>query len=117
QLLRPFPQFLGLNELYLSVGQSKYDSFQLMLYKRLSRGLNFSVAYTNSKTLEQVSYANAQDTRLLKQIAAWDIPQNLQINGVYELPIGKGRAMGRSLHPVLSRFASGWMISGIARIQ
>jgi hypothetical protein len=117
QLLRPFPQFLGINELYLSRGQSRYDSFQLMLYKRLAAGLNFSVAYTNSKTLEQVSYANAQDTQLLKQIAAWDIPQNLQLNGVYELPFGKGKAIGGGVHPVLSRFISGWVISGIARIQ
>ena len=54
------------------MGQSEYDSFQAMLYKRLSAGLNFSVAYTNSKTLEKVSYANAQDTQLLKQVAAWE---------------------------------------------
>src|SRR5262249_53846921 len=103
QLLRPYPQFLSLTELYLSVGESKYDSLQVMLYKRLSAGLNFSVAYTNSKTLEKVSYANPQDTQLLKQAAAWDIPQNLQINGVYELPFGKGKAFGAKLPGVLSR--------------
>ena len=88
-----------------------------MVYKRLSSGLNFSVAYTNSKTIEQVSYANPQDTQLLKQAAAWDIPQNLQLNGVYELPFGKGKPFGGSLHPVLSRLVSGWSVSGIARIQ
>jgi TonB dependent receptor len=117
QLLRPYPQFLGLTELYLSVGESKYDSFQVMLYKRLSAGLNFSVAYTNSKTLEKVSYANPQDTQLLKQVAAWDIPQNLQINGVYELPFGKGKPLGGTLPAVVSKFVSGWSVSGIARIQ
>ena len=117
QLLRPFPQFLGINQLYLSRGESRYDSFQLLIYKRLSAGLNFSVAYTNSKTIERVSYANAQDSELLKQIAAWDIPQNLQLNGVYELPFGKGKAIGGSLHPALGRFIGGWVISGIARIQ
>jgi hypothetical protein len=117
QLLRPFPQFLGINQLYLSKGQSRYDSFQMMIYKRLSAGLNFSAAYTNSKTLEQMSYANAQDTQLLKQIAAWDSPQSLQLNGVYDLPFGKAKAIGGSVHPALSRFISGWEISGIARIQ
>jgi hypothetical protein len=117
QLLRPFPQFTGINELYLSVGKSHYDGFQMMIYKRLSAGLNFSVSYTNSKTLEQVSYANAQDTQLFKQIAAWDCPQSVQLNGVYDLPFGKAKPVGGHLNPALSRFISGWVISGIARLQ
>jgi hypothetical protein len=117
QLLRPFPQFASITELDLSQGKSEYDSFQLVLYKRLSAGLNFSAAYTNSKTIEQVVYANPQDTRLLKEVAAWDIPQSLQLNGVYELPFGKGKPFGGSVNPLLSRFISGWTISGIARIQ
>ncbi len=117
QLLRPYIQFLGINELNRSEGMSKYDSFQLMVYKRLSRGLNFSVAYTNSKTLEQASYANAQDVQLEKVIAAWDVPQNLQLNGVYELPFGRGKPVGAGAHPVVQRLIGGWEVSGIARIQ
>jgi hypothetical protein len=117
QLLRPFPQFLSINELDLSQGKSQYDSVQLVLYKRLSSGLNLSVAYTNSKTIEQVVYANPQDSRLLKEVAAWDIPQSLQLNGVYDLPFGKGQPIGGNANALLSRFISGWAISGIARIQ
>ncbi|MEX2264782.1 MAG: TonB-dependent receptor [Bryobacteraceae bacterium] len=117
QLLRPYIQFLGINELNRSEGTSRYDSFQLMVYKRLSAGLNFSVSYTNSKTLDQVNYANAQDTELEKVVAPWDIPQSLQINGVYELPFGRGKPFGASVHPILQRFIGGWEISGIARIQ
>src|SRR5207247_3066422 len=113
QLLRPFPQFTGLNQLYLSRGQSRYDSFQMMIYKRLSAGLNFSAAYTNSKTLEQTSYANAQDTQLLKQIAAWHSPQSQQLNGVYGLPFGKGKAIAGSVHPALSRCIGVWEVSVI----
>jgi hypothetical protein len=117
QLLRPYIQFLGINELNRSEGMSKYDSFQLMVYKRLSHGLNFSVAYTNSKTIEESSYANAQDTLLQKVVAAWDIPQNLQINGVYELPFGKGKPLGSGAHPLVRRLIGGWEVSGIARLQ
>src|SRR6185436_12170576 len=117
QLLRPFIQFLGINELNRSEGESRYDSFQLMVYKRLSRGLNFSVAYTNSKTIEKASYANAQDSQLEKVIAAWDVPQSLQINGVYELPFGKGKPFGGNAHPVVRALLGGWEVSGIARMQ
>ncbi len=117
QLLRPFPQFTGINELFFDQGKSKYDGFQLMVYKRLSRGLNFSVAYTNSKTIDQTSFANPQDTQLEKVIALWDIPQNLQLNGVYELPFGPGKPYLASAPAVVRRLVGGWEISAIARIQ
>jgi len=88
-----------------------------MVYKRLSRGLNFSVAYTNSKTIEKTSYANAQDSQLEKLIAAWDVPQSLQINGVYELPLGQGKPFGANAHPAVRRLIGGWEVSGIVRLQ
>src|SRR5262249_9911719 len=91
QLLRPYIQFLGINEVNRPEGNSRYDSFQLLVYKRFSRGLNFSAAYTNSKTIEHNSYANAQDAHPEKVISSWDIPQNLQLNGVYELPFGRAK--------------------------
>ena len=117
QLLRPFIHFLGIGELNRSEGRSKYDSFQLLVYKRLSHGLNFSVSYTNSKTIEQPLYSNAQDAQLETVIAAWDIPQSLQINGLYELPFGKGKAAGASAPPAVQRLIGGWEVSGIARLQ
>ncbi|HYM10245.1 MAG TPA: TonB-dependent receptor, partial [Bryobacterales bacterium] len=117
QLLRPFPQFTGITQLFLDQGQSKYDGFQLMVYKRLSKGLNFSLAYTNSKTIDQTSYANAQDTRLEKVVASWDIPQNIQINGVYELPFGPGKSFGASAPAVVRRLIGGWQVSAITRLQ
>ena len=117
QLLRPFPQFLGITELYRSIGQSRYDSFQLVVYKRLSWGLNFSAAYTNSKTLERLNFANPQDTQTEKVVSRHDIPQQLQLNGVYDLPFGKGKKFGAAANPVVQRLIGGWEISGIARLQ
>src|SRR5258708_31703881 len=92
QLLAPFPQFLinGITEMFRPIGKSSYNAAQFLVSKRLSHGLNFSVAYTISKQIDQVSYANPQDTRLEKVVAAWDVPQNLQINLLYQLPFGTG---------------------------
>ncbi len=117
QLLRPFPQFLGITELFKSIGQSRYDSLQAMLYKRLSAGLNFSVAYTFSRTFERRLFRNAQDNFLEKLPAEWDIPHNLQLNGVYELPFGKGKPFLAGAPRVARHLVSGWQISAIARIQ
>ena len=117
QLLRPFPQFLGITELTRSEGQSRYDGFQFLLAKRLSKGVTASLSYTYSKTLERVTYRNAQDSAKEKVAVAWDVPQSLQLNGVYELPFGRGKHFGSGSPRRLRHFISGWEVSGIARLQ
>ncbi|MCC6391527.1 MAG: carboxypeptidase regulatory-like domain-containing protein [Bryobacterales bacterium] len=117
QLLRPFIQFTGLTQLFNSIGDSRYDSLQALLYKRLSSGLNVSVSYTYSRTFEHRSFANAQDTQLIRLPAQWDIPNNLQLNGVYDLPFGQGKKFASHAPRGLKQLISGWQISGIARIQ
>src|SRR6185312_3568331 len=99
QLLVAYPQYLinGITELFEPIGKSSYNAAQFLVSKRLSYGLNFSVAYTISKQIDQANYANPQNTRLEKVIASWDIPQNLQINMVYELPFGTGKPLGANL--------------------
>ena len=105
QLLAPYPQFLvgaitggsGIQELYRPIGSSSYNAGQFLVSKRLSHGLDFTVQYTISKQLDQKIFANAQDTHLEKVIASWDIPQNMQINLLWQLPFGTGRAFGANL--------------------
>ena len=113
QLLRPFPQFLSINERFKSIGTSRYDSLQVMLYKRLSRGLNFSASYTWSRTFEETRFANPQDSELQRLPAAWDIPNNLQLNGVYELPFGPGKPFGADAPSVVRHLIGGWQIATI----
>jgi hypothetical protein len=119
QLLVPYPQFLinGITEMYEPVGKSAYNALQLLVSKRLSYGLNFSFAYTYSKQLDQVSYPNPQFTTLEKVVAAWDVPQNAQINFVYDLPFGKGKRFGANMAKPLRYAASGWTISSLTRLQ
>ncbi len=117
QLLRPFPQFGGITEVNKSIGHTRYDGLQAMLYKRLSSGVNFSVAYTWARTFEWRNFRNAQDTELEKLPAQWDIPHNLQLNGVYELPFGKGKKWAADGNRVVKGLLGGWQVSAIARIQ
>ena len=66
QYLAPYPEFLlnGITENFVPIGKSSYNSVQFLVRKRLSYGLNFSVAYTISKQIDQTNFANPQDTRL-----------------------------------------------------
>jgi hypothetical protein len=117
QLLRPFPEFLSVTEMFDPIGRSSYNSGQFVIYKRLSFGLNFSVSYTISKQIEQSSFSNPQDSRLEKVIAPWDVPQTLGVNLVYELPFGAGKPIGSALFKPARWLIGGWEISTLTRLQ
>jgi hypothetical protein len=119
QLLVPYPEFLinGVTENFRPIGKSAYNAAQFVVAKRMSYGLNFNVSYTISKQIDQTSFANPEDIQLEKVIASWDIPQNLQINVLYELPFGAGKALGKSLPKPARWFISGWQVSTLDRLQ
>jgi hypothetical protein len=119
QLLVPYPEFLinGVTEAFRPIGKSGYHSAQIVAAKRMSLGLNFNVSYTISKQIDQTNFANPQDVTLERVIAAWDIPQNLQINFLYELPFGSGRPVGASLARPARWAMSGWQVSTLVRLQ
>lgn len=119
QLLVPYPEFLinGVTEAFRPIGKSSYNAVQIVAAKRMSFGLNFNVSYTISKQIDQTSYANPQDVNLERVIAAWDIPQNLQINFLYELPFGSGKPLGASLAKPARWAISGWQLSTLTRLQ
>lgn len=127
QLLVAYPQFLastgfggtsgGIIEMFRPIGTSSYNSAQFAVQKRYSYGLNFTAAYTISKQIDQTSFANPQDTQLERVIAAWDLPQNLQIQLGYELPFGTGKAFGSQLVKPLRWGISGWQVNTLARLQ
>src|SRR5439155_158621 len=63
QLLKPYPQFSGVS-VTQNVGYSWYHSLQVRVEKRFSKGLNASMSYTWSKTMEALSYLNAPELGL-----------------------------------------------------
>jgi hypothetical protein len=112
QLLKPYPQFTGLTNVNRSIGSSRYDSFQLKFTKRMSKGFSFRGSYTNSKTLTRTRYLNAQDTELVKEPTAYDIPQRLVISGTWELPFGHGRSSGGA-KGLAAKLIKGWQFNVI----
>ncbi|MEN6536031.1 MAG: hypothetical protein ABFD89_20385, partial [Bryobacteraceae bacterium] len=83
-------------------------------------GLSFLASYGIGKNLTETSVLNAQnfslsnweDTKLEKRSDQnIDAPQKFVIVGLYELPFGKGRKYGSSMHPVLNGIIGGWQIN------
>jgi hypothetical protein len=131
QLLLPYPQFTSVTVDEPPVANSIYHAFQLRVEKRFSKGLQFLVTYTNSKSIDdasvtsgdvtwlggQTSLQNPNRRYLERSLSQFDIPQVLQFSYVYELPIGRGKALGSNWNPWLDGIIGGWKTNGIWRFS
>jgi hypothetical protein len=127
----PYPQFTGVADIAPPVANSIYHSFQLRLEKRFSKGLQFLVTYTNSKSIDNASLTHGgltwlggrvslQDPNrryLERSLSDWDMPQVFGVTYVYELPFGRGRAFGNNWHPLVEAVLGGWKTNGIWRFS
>ena len=129
QLQLPFPQFTGFGGDDPPWANSIYNALQVKLEKRFSRGLQFLVSYTWSKSLDDASSTGGSITwlggtthlqdpnnrRLERGLSTFDVPVVLQFSYTYELPIGRGKALGRNMPTVLNAVIGGWQTNGIWR--
>ncbi len=104
--------------MYTPFSTSNYNSWQSQLTRRFAGGGVFGVSYTWSKA---ISFADNNDSGLTWNLpemwkrnrapAGFDRTHNLQIYGVYALPVGKGQKFGRS--GVSSWIAGNWQVNGL----
>jgi hypothetical protein len=118
QLLRPYPQFLNVFPLFSSGGNSDYDSLQTTFSKRFSKGIAFEGNYTWSKGLDDgTSHQDSYDIRKSRSITGLQFPHRLVFSGVYEIPVGRNRMLGRDMGKAVDAIVGGWQINGIWTIQ
>ena len=93
----PFPQFLNITDLNSSFGNSSYDSLQVNIDKRFSKGLYFIGSYTYSKALEATTYLNNQDpfSSPARRLSGFDAPHRFTIAGGYSLPFFKDKGLAQ----------------------
>jgi hypothetical protein len=113
QALKPFPQYSGISDPWLDVGNSAYHSLQVSLNHRLSHGLSFMINYTFSKELDDLSGVRDPNKDFLERgPGSIDRPNVATATFVYQLPIGAGQKWN-SGNKVLSAAMSHWQFSGI----
>jgi hypothetical protein len=133
QLETPFPQFSGVTATDPPWANSEYHSFQLRVEKRFSNDLQFLVTYTGQKSIDDSSVGGGgltwlggslnnvvqdpNNRKLDRSLSQFDISQILQFSYVYELPIGRGKPLGRNMHPALNAVVGGWRTNGIWRFD
>ena len=125
QLLYMYPQYTQVTITDVPAGMQHYHSLQSRITRRFSSGFMFQGAYTWSKTLEQVSALNAQDIDVMnplnsvleKRLGQYDIPHKFTIQGIYELPFGKGRRFASGANALVNGIIGGWNLSAQYAVQ
>jgi outer membrane receptor protein involved in Fe transport len=114
-----FPQFSFIDYLETSAN-SNYNALQTTLKQRLARGLNFYIAYTWSKSIDDASngiYGGTrgvsfpQDSfnlRAERAVSSFDTRHRFSANFTYDLDF-----LSRSLSHWPKRLTEGWQLSGI----
>jgi Carboxypeptidase regulatory-like domain/TonB dependent receptor len=116
RLLRPYAQFDSVNT-STNEGESWYNALQLNLQRRFSGGYTIASSYTYSRFTEAIEFLNAGDPEPWKGISAVDVPHRFTLNGILELPFGRGRAIGSDANGFVDALIGGWQLSGIYTYQ
>ena len=130
QLLRPFPQYNGVQ--YAGAGNfsSTYNSLQATLQKRFNGGGTLLAAYTWAKLLSNTDtitswleaggkggIQDANNLRAEKSLSSQNVPQHLIISYVLDLPIGKNKPLLGDLSPMANKVVGGWGVDGVTTFQ
>jgi hypothetical protein len=97
-----------------TIANSAYNSLQASLDKRFGKGLQFTAAYTFSKSFDEASsfegILNPIDPRRSRSLSAFDARHRLVLSYYWQLPTRKFTgATGKALN--------GWAVSGITTFQ
>ncbi|MGE0884841.1 MAG: carboxypeptidase regulatory-like domain-containing protein [Blastocatellales bacterium] len=107
-------------------GRTSYDSLQLELRRRLSKGLlvqgnyTFGQAFTNmftSSSLVLSQYTTLRDPKLNKSLSPFNVRHGFKVNWIYELPFGRGKWLGGGVNKIGDLLIGGWEFHGAARLQ
>jgi hypothetical protein len=106
-----------------NLGFSRYDGLLVSLQKRFSHGLQFDFNYTYSVSKDNnSSVANTVIGGLLYDLtdpdigygpSDFDIRHLINVNGIWELPFGRGKWIGKDSNGFVNALIGGWQLSGI----
>jgi hypothetical protein len=116
------PQFSALSA-DSSIGKGDYHALQVSLRKRLSFGLQFDVNYTWSKSIDLGSsqegagsftgfITNTWDPSQMRAVSSYDTTQQVNIFGIYAIPVGRGLRFGQNMNKIADALVGGWQVTG-----
>lgn len=115
---RPIPGFAEI-QIAMGAGNTFYHSLQAKLEKRFSAGFYLLNSFTWSKAIDNAaghleafngdaSRVNFYDLRSERGVSSYDLPLNNVTSIIFDVPYGRGRRWGASLHPLVNAVLGGW---------
>jgi hypothetical protein len=101
---------------------STFHSYQAEYEKRFSRGFVYQGNYTWSKAIGEnegtaqvydTFYRNPRNLKFDKRIMNYNRTHIFKSNGIWELPVGRNRALLRNAKHLVNAVLGGWSLSGI----
>lgn len=120
------PQY-GAFTAFSTVGRSDYHGGSLSVRQRLGQSLLFDLNYTYSKSMDDASglqtsgaYGSAFILNAIRQedsysVSDFDLRHVINANGLWQIPIGRGRRFFSDSNPFVDALVGGWQIGGIFR--
>ena len=128
QLLVPYPQYVapavptpttpanGIVEQGNGAGSSYYESLDVRVQKRYTNGLTLISNFIWDSLLQRLQYLNDSDAAPVKSVSADSRPLREVLAAVYELPIGRGKALDLSSRWT-NNLLGGWVLNGDITFQ
>src|SRR4051812_629199 len=105
------PDITGTAFLRTNLFDTRYNSLQVELRRRLAQGLQFQTSYVFGKEYDSVffGFTNPQQFRRNSGDPG-DLTHSFKANVVYDLPFGRGRRFAGNAGGVLDRLVGGWQL-------
>jgi len=114
---------------WMNAGDADYNAGTVSLRRAFSQGLSMDFNYTLSHSIDNASAAegsSGQDGAVIQNIfnpgqfrgsSDFDIRNQVNIDAVYELPVGKGKPFWSNAPGWANEFFGGWQLSSIMRFS
>ena len=114
---------------WMNAGDADYHAMTVSLRHAFSQGVSFDFNYTLSHSIDNASAAegsSGQDGAVIQNIfnpgefrgsSDFDIRNQVNVDVVYELPVGKGKPFWSSAPGWANEMFGGWQISSIMRFS
>ena len=130
QLDKPFPEFCNINSQQAPIGFDTYNALMVTWTHRFAHGFQLLASYNRSKWLDDVTgnaawswgasnqeFRDNNNIAMDKSVDASDVPNSLVINYIYELPVGRGKALASNANKAVDAVVGGWQFTGISTFR
>ena len=105
-------------------GSSSYNGMLVSLRRRFAQGLQFDVNYTWSHSIDNQStvtnvttsgglVCDVTNLRTCRGNSDFDIRHLFNANGIWEIPVGRGKWLGGDMPGWANTILGGWQLSGV----